>query len=432
MVSVSDFVSEDNGTFSLTVNGFVPRTALVPFVQERGSQPDVLVKVGDRVLEGQTIAQTDSCSVQATIPGIVEDILITHFPNGKQGNAAKINLGGSFSYTGKKQAEIDWQKYDASTIQQILTEKGVVNTFSKCQSLTGQIKSLHPKSARILAVRLFDDDPARVTESFISAKFSHQVAVGAAVVARAMSANGIAFVYDSAKENPLAAEIEKLTSVPVMACGINAGKYPAGFMHQLVSEIKRNATDKKPFDAIGNRDLFVDSATLLAAFNAVVLSVPLMERYVHVTGDCLNAAAIMKVKIGTTLGDLATQCGGFKRSVAKIIINGIVTGAAVSNLSIPVTKMVKSVSFLPAKKARKQYDEKCVRCGACRKICPVGLYPDILYRTFIHKNKATDLEKNYAATHILCTGCGLCSAVCPSRIPLAETAALLKGTADEK
>ncbi|MBQ7159301.1 MAG: 4Fe-4S dicluster domain-containing protein [Treponema sp.] len=430
MASVSDFVSEDTGLISHAVSGFVPRSVLVPFKQDECSlQP--LVQVGESVREGQTIAQGKTSSVQATIPGVVEAISIVQYPDGKQGKAAKINLGGSFSFLGKRKARIDWKTFTPSTILTLLTEKGVVNTFDHCVSLAGQIHNLHTKSARILAVRLFDDDPSRVTEKFIAEHYWREVAEGISIVAKAMDASGVVFCYDSEKKLEPIPQADSLFPMPQLSCSVNVEKYPAGFSHEIAAAVKK-VSESAPFNKIGNRDLYIDSMTALAVYNAIVCSVPLMERYVHVTGDCLNAISIMKVKIGTTLGDLAKQCGGFKRPVAKIVINGLVTGFSVSSLSIPVTKMVKSVAFLPAKKACRQYTEQCIRCGDCRKICPVGLYPDMLYRSFLHGKNGTELEKQYAATSILCTGCGLCDAVCPSRLPLNETAVLLKGRNDEE
>lgn len=430
MASVSDFTSEDKGVFSVAVSGFVPRTAVVPFAQD-GSRMEVLVQVGDVVEEGQTIARGKDCSVQATIPGTVESVPVVQFCDGKQGKAAKINLGGSFSFVGKKHPKTNWQVLDVKDMLLALAEKGVVNTFSGCVPLSRQIQELHPKSARILAVRLFDDDPSRMTESFVSEHYWKQVREGAAIIAKAMNASGVVFACDGKKKVVLDEHAAKLFPMPCALCSVYVEKYPAGFAHEIASAAKKMESADL-FSKIGNRDLYIDAMTALAAYNAVALSLPLMERYVHVTGDCLNAAAIMKVKIGTSLGDLAMQCGGFKRPPAKIVVNGIVTGFSVSSLDIPVTKMVKSVSFLPRRKAMRQYDEECIRCGACRKICPAGLYPDMLFRSFQHGKNGDDLEKQYAATSILCTGCGLCNAVCPSRLPLSESTMLLKGNDHEE
>ena len=431
MASVSDFLSEDSGAFSLSVNGFMPRVAVVPFGYDKGERMEILVWEGDAVQEGQTIAQGRFGSVQASIPGTVRKISAVQLPDGKLGKAVKIALGGSFSYTGKRPWKIDWSVYDASMLQLFFAERGVVSTFGRCTSLCAQIKQLHPQSARILVVRLFDDDPSRVTETFVAAHHAAEVAEGAAIIAKAMRANGVVFVRSAdGKDAAAHRRDDAMFDVPAYDIACTTARYPAGTRHELVVAVRKQLPEQ-PFSGIGNRDLFIDVQTALAAYRAVALSTPLLETYVHVTGDCLNAGAIMNVKIGTTLGELAAQCGGFKRPVAGIVINGIVTGFSVSSLDVPVTAMVKSVAFLPPRRAKRQHDEPCVRCGGCRNVCPVALYPDMFYRAFMHGSDATDLEKRYAATSVLCTGCALCNAVCPSRLPLSQIAALIKDTHDE-
>lgn len=431
MASVSDFLSEDSGAFSLSVNAFMPRVAVVPFGYDRGERMEILVRDGDAVQEGQTIAQGRSGSVQATIPGTVRAVSVVQLPDGKLGTAAKIALGGSFSYSGKRPWKIDWTAYDASMLRLFFAERGVVGTFSRCMSLSAQIKQLHLQSARILVVRLFDDDPSRVTETFIAAHHAAEVVEGAAIIAKAMRANGVVFVRSADGKNVAARRRDDaLFVVPAYDIACNTARYPAGTRHELAAAVRKQLLEQ-PFSGIGNRDLFIDVQTALAAYRAVALSTPLLETYVHVTGDCLNAGAIMNVKIGTTLGELAAQCGGFKHPVANIVINGIVTGFSVSSLDVPVTAMVKSVAFLPPRKAKRQHDEPCVRCGGCRNVCPVALYPDMFYRSFMHGADATELERRYAETSVLCTGCSLCNAVCPSRLPLSQIAALTKDSYDE-
>ena len=277
MALVSKFATEDSGLFSLSVNGFVPRTAIVPLVQDSDAHPQVLIRAGDRVREGQMIAQGKNGAVHATIPGTVTDVSVVQYPDGKQGLAAKIKLGGAFSYTGKKRADMDWHAYDANMLHHLLAEKGVVNTFKKCVPLSEQIQNLHPKSARILVVRLFDDDPSRVTETFVAAQNAREVTAGAAVVAKAMRAAGIVFVRGADKKDAVAAQKadDAAFSAPAYIVGCDAVSYPAGTMHELVGAVKRQLKDK-PFADVGNRDVFIDVQTAIAAYRAVVQGPPLM------------------------------------------------------------------------------------------------------------------------------------------------------------
>ena len=134
----------------------------------------------------------------------------------------------------------------------------------------------------------------------------------------------------------------------------------------------------------------------------------------------------MTLKTGTLLRDVVAQAGGFKRQPGKIIINGKITGNSVSALDIPVSKEIKSVAFVPFSQLPDQKKQHCIRCGNCLKICPMNLSPEALYRCFTNMDFKDENLKLIEKTAALCTECSLCNSVCPSRLPLSQTIALLK------
>ncbi|MBI9091949.1 MAG: 4Fe-4S dicluster domain-containing protein [Desulfobacterium sp.] len=69
-------------------------------------------------------------------------------------------------------------------------------------------------------------------------------------------------------------------------------------------------------------------------------------------------------------------------------------------------------------------ERACINCGWCDKKCPVDLLPQ-----FIMKAASTgEMEEPLALGLLDCTGCGLCTFVCPSKIDLAGILALSKQT----
>ena len=111
-------------------------------------------------------------------------------------------------------------------------------------------------------------------------------------------------------------------------------------------------------------------------------------------------------------------------------MNGIVSGVCVGSLDVPVSKFVKSVEFIPSAEVCFQSVENCVRCGQCRKICPVNLWPGNIYRVFrnVEDDDIHDFDdsKTVIESARLCIECGLCNSVCPSRLPLKQMIALAK------
>jgi Na+-transporting NADH:ubiquinone oxidoreductase subunit NqrA len=57
----------------------------------------------------------------------------------------------------------------------------------------------------------------------------------------------------------------------------------------------------------------------------------------------------------------------------------------------------------------------CVQCNFCDEVCPVGLYPHLIWKHVT----AGMLEESYRFRPERCIGCGLCDYVCPSKIDVA-------------
>lgn len=423
MVSVHNYLSEDAGLIQENSKAFLPPIALVPLKKNDSSDFEILVKGNEIVKEGQVIARSLETAIHASIPGKVLDIIETDFADGSRGLAAKIKLEGAFSFTGKKNKLFDWKALDQKTLLYIFSEKGVYNTFSKLTCLSSQIKKIEAKASRLLIVRLYSDDPSRLTEGLVSKFYFEMVKQGSFIIAKAMSANGILFVADTNDKDKDFSYSD--SDIPYEKIFIDSTAYPNGFMHEIIQATKKTCKDS-PFNKISTEDLYIDCLTALNAFNAVCFNEPVISSKVHLSGDCLNTAGFFDVKIGTTLKDLVAQAGGFKRPLSKIVINGILLGLSVSNLNIPVSKEVKSVAFIPKENLPDQIEQVCVRCGECLKICPVSLFPESLYRSYIHKESYENNLALIRQTAALCTECALCNSVCPSRIPLSQIIAKLK------
>lgn len=434
MVKAYNFSSPDEGKFTLAANAFLPPRAVVPLENEKKGGSEILIQEGDFVKEGQVIAKSINCYVHAPISGKVEKVADGIFSSGKKGLCAQIALGGEFVFTGKKIiGNEEWALRSSQTLAYKLKESGIFSTFGKKIPLYEEIKNIRKTKNLVLIVRLFDDDPSILCGKFVSKEFTRQVATGALILAKASEAEAVVFVND--KKNRIDMEkylAEQNPSVKIFYADADLKKYPFGTKHNLVSAAKK-CSDDEILKTLGKNDLFADSQTLLHVYNAVVLEKPEISTFVHVTGDCLNSAAVMDVKIGTPLGDIVKMCGGFKRKLSKIIVNGTVKGISAATLDTPVTKSFKSVEFVPFGKGKKQSGEICVRCGNCRKVCPAQLWPGNLYRFMHTAHEKPEIlhSEEMAKTSVLCMECGLCNSVCPARLPLSETVSILKEKINE-
>ena len=173
----------------------------------------------------------------------------------------------------------------------------------------------------------------------------------------------------------------------------------------------------------------VDSPTCLDSYNAIAKSYPAIDKFIQIEGDDIATSGIFKIRIGTTFRSIFEECGGFIKEPAKIIINGLISGIAISDLDTPITKYVKSIFVLSSRGFPDQRQTSCVRCGRCHNICPENLHPEKIYSNYYSD---TPVKEYILNTINLCTECGLCNAICPSRIPLYQTINLIKGINDEQ
>lgn len=426
MTLSSPTVSTVIKNYTSTQNAFLSKVVTIPLTQEYGITYQPIVKPGDTVKEGDIIAisGTEISKVNylhSSVPGKVIDITPCISPDGKQVFAIKIKFGGSFTYLGKPIKEVSTSTIIPSSISKKLIDCGVINTFKTAfpENLGNQLNNLKDKHS--LIVRMFDEDPYRITDSLISKLFFNQVVKGAQIVAKAMNATGIVFAIDQKLENK---EIfQTITDERICVLEMNIKRYPCGTPREIVSAYSRSGAEKTSGFSINKNDLFTDATTMYEAYKAVICSIPSINRFVHFSGNCLFSSALLDIKIGTPIRDIVNQLGGFVKKPAVIIINGSLCGSSVTTLDVPITKYIKSVQFVTSQKSTDDQIYSCINCGNCRVACPVNISPDILYNNTVNYKL---LPENFAASSLACIECGLCNTVCPSRLPLGQTISVLK------
>ncbi len=434
MKSNNPVVSTIIKNYNTSQKAFLPKNVCIPLSQESESYYKPIVKAGDTVKEGEVIAQTEmsngwTSSLHSSIPGKVISTEPCFSPNGRQEFAVKIQFGGALSYLGKIPVEKTADSFSASDISKTLIKNGVINTFKTAipENLGTQIEKINSENnERNLVVRLFDEDPYRITDSLVSKFYFSEIVKGARIVAKAINAKGIVFAIDHKSDSKEWGHDPEYKDIFQLEMKIQ--RYPCGTPREIISAFTRGPLSKICNFTLSKKDLFTDSSTIYEVYKATALSIPCVDRLVHFSGNCLNASCLLEVKLGTKICDIVQQIGGFIKEPAHIIINGMLCGTSVKSLEIPITKYVKSVEFISKKKPFDEQIYSCINCGNCRFACPIKLSPDILYSNIVNFKL---LKDTYAASSLACIECGLCNTVCPARLPLCQTIKVLKNKLSE-
>ena len=394
-------------------NAFLPQYALIPLAFRTQTSSIPLVSVGDFVNEGQMIARagnSSSAHVHASVPGVVAGIIDAQLPNGHFFRGLHIRTGGSFEILGKQRSPYQWKQGDQSGLLHFFEFAGLVNTAGETTSLAESLRKALKQGVTTLTVILYDKDPTCMLDSFLAHRFIREVAEGIGIIAHTMGAIKIIVeTYTGKKDLELFDTIGTVIPNRDLAHLTVPQIYPAGKIHTRSAE---------------KDTVVIDASTALSVYESVQYNQPMLTTYLLLTGKTLEHAKVIKVRIGTPIGHLIEECGGFKSKNTHIILNGLLRGTLIDSLDLPAGKGIKSIHAVGNDINIQQQLEECGHCGQCLRSCPAYIDPIDTVRHILRERYTTETLQSIE----LCSGCSCCSAVCPVRIPLST---IIKSAAEQ-
>lgn len=190
-------------------------------------------------------------------------------------------------------------------------------------------------------------------------------------------------------------------------------KYPQGDERQIIYAItgRQIPTGKLPSD-VGA--IVINAATCAAIYTSLVTGMPLIDRILTVTGDCVKTPSNLRVPFGTSFADLFEFCGGFTEDVDKIVTGGPMMGTSRYDADGVTTKTTSGLLALKQIKGRE--NGSCIHCGKCADVCPMYLTP--LY--FAAYAKKSEYARTAEFDINSCVECGSCAHICPANVPLVQ------------
>jgi Na+-translocating ferredoxin:NAD+ oxidoreductase subunit C len=388
-------------------NAFLPNGAVILLKQHAGPQARCVVQRDEYVREGMVIGRADSplsANVHSPIPGVVRDIRLVPLPEGGYSEAVVVDLEGTFDRLGRRAERYLWKSSGRNEILTTLRDKGVVDTELPglpLFDLLGERRDID-----LLVINAVECEPYIRAESCLLRDRASEVVEGTEILRKILAPKRT--VIAACREVTLP-PAEASDGLPPVETIILDPKYPQDMPSQLMDAIAggpvgrmREATILRPSSAY-------------AVYEAIVHAMPMVERYVSVGGGALKRPTVLKARIGTRIGDLIEECGGFRGPPARLVLRDAIRGHSVHDLDTPITKTSSAVIALDAEEVGSLRRMPCIRCGRCRVACPERLEPDTLFRLVERRM----IERSVVMGLRSCTACGACSYVCPSRVPLA-------------
>ncbi|PCI18639.1 MAG: electron transport complex subunit RsxC [Piscirickettsiaceae bacterium] len=401
----------------------VPAQLIYPLRQHIGNAAKPLVKIGDKVLRGQKIADAQgmiSAPIHAGSSGTVSHIadhLIPH-PSGFSAPCITIDTDG-LDKTLDSTPYADFRQLSASELVSIVRNAGIVGlggaAFPTAIKLDNQSKSRHIET---LILNGAECEPYISCDDRLLKERADRVIEGVEILLHILGANK-AFI--AIEDN--VADTFKSIQTAIANNGnslINAVQiptiYPTGGEKQLIQTLtgKEVPSGDIPAD-IGI--VSINVGTVHAIQQAVIAGKPLTSRIITVTGEGVTTPHNLDVRIGTPINALIELCNGYTKLAERLIMGGPMMGFALLNDEIPVVKATNCI--LVASKHEVITEKQampCIRCGLCASACPVSLLPQQLYWF----SRSEQLEKAEKLNLFDCIECGCCDVVCPSHIPLVQ------------
>jgi len=404
----------------------IPNKIILPLRQHIGEPAEPIVDVGDHVYKGQPVATSKSlmsASVHASTSGVVTDIGKYTIPHqsGMSEICIVIKTDKKDQWHPNIESNLDPENLGTEELCTRIREAGIV----------GLGGAVFPSAVKLKATRQIDTliingaecEPYITCDDALMQNRADDVVQGVLLLRRLLNpAECIIAIEDNKPQaiDAMQASIKKfkekgIGSVAAIDVIPIPTIFPTGGEKQLIKvltgkDVPRNGL---PYE-VGV--ICLNVGTTVAIRNAIYEGIPLLSRYVTVTGMMVRQPANFEVLIGTPVQDVIKAAGGEKSDKFEIIMGGPMMGQLLPHQQTPVIKATNCILLQDIESEKEANVMPCIRCGSCASACPMNLLPQQLY--WHAKEKSFQKLQHYKLSD--CIECGCCSVVCPSRIPLVQ------------
>lgn len=398
-----------------------------PLRQHIGAPAVSVVHIGDYVSAGQMIARADgelSAHVFSSVSGQV--VAIEELPDIRNVPQECIVIRNDGTYREQYYPEnLDYSRLSGEHLLALIRDAGIVGLGGSGLPTHYKLMTANKSTVNTVIANCVECEPYLTGDYRRILEDPWKVIGGLAICLSIFpKARGIIAVSESNREGYQLLR-ELLINNPRIYVQRCRDKYPQGSERQLIHAITGRTLNAKmlPYE-IGC--MVLNTETLVAINQAVLMQEPLFTRIITVSGQAAAHPCNLRVRCGETYRDVLEQAGGLRRFSKEgntlFLAGGPLTGTEIQNLDAPVTKLSSSLICIPKRTVQEQKETPCIRCRRCTQVCPNQIVPMQLIRDVRADNKPAFVEH----AGLECCDCGCCSYVCPAKINLSEEIGAMK------
>ncbi|MBO7742399.1 MAG: electron transport complex subunit RsxC [Victivallales bacterium] len=391
----------------------------IPVSMHIGAPAKPLVKVGDKVLRGQLLAESAafvSSAIHAPTSGTIKSMGLCLGTMGTQIPCLTIEADGEDTAAEPLPPIADWQNADPKVLEKRIAEAGIVGMGGAAFPTPVKLSPPPGKTIDTLVINGVECEPCLTADHRLMLESPERVLIGASIVARILNVTNVIIGIENNKPDAIEV-LSQMTreSYPNIRIQSLRVRYPQGAEKQLIYSVTKRKvpTGGLPADV---HCVVQNIGTIYAIAEAVLDGKPLYERVTTVTGTPIANPGNWRFRIGTPYAEAIKLAGGTTGPVAKLISGGPMMGMAVYSQEIPIMKNTSGILLMAPEEVTQFTSNACIRCGRCNDACPMQLMPGIL--SIQIENEEFDQAGSW---HVMdCIECGCCSYICPAGRPLVQ------------